>query len=634
MTKRPYRSLASPSTWILLAKKFAANPEFFNRLLHFSLAQDSDARRTDLDRLRALLYNKAYVGDVRACRHSLKGIAQTVAEANPWLQQQQASVHHLGALRRLCSLHGTRWDYTLLISKILLDLKEQCPGLGLGSVADIEWDCQEVRKPTRMELAQAWALLANSGHLFGTFATERALQYQFAKTPSLSTDVLKQIDPSLRQYAEELLDRSEYHSFFYVLACWRISVETSGSNRSLLLAIFRSFFEERGNEDAATGWAYRTARQLAYNRMHLYLQAGTAPDVVHALEVGASVVPYEELGFEEQVLDEDGALRAMLAAFDAYQLETFFTGRAAATAVLQHLREFKQWWEKRAASSATLSDTLRELFVRPADWPVSVDSELQHFVRLQLPVEPKNWVDEVRAWEPESSLWHSSNFLVSPGMGAAATICDVYGIQGRPGPGAVFQTATRLAEHSVASWSSEPEVRARRLWRSVARFGLRVLGLVLKPGVPPTMDPIPLGNGHSCYALVAPRYDMGVERVRMLVAMLPSEARKRELEAVLHVCSEQKQHAAKPWLLLLGQTYTLDLSGKRGHEIDGAWCYFQPNRVEWYFLEHKKKAGTAKSQLTQLMSDVLEGSFTNPTRVNVPSGKSYVGSARWPLEGD
>ncbi len=119
-----------------------------------------------LDRIRGRkpLPKLGVVGDA-------KGLAEHVLDA-PVVRAHLEGTRHFGILKRPVDIDITRLGYVELQCSLLLRLKERYPGYGLGSKVAIDGG-----EATGLELCQLWAVLGSWGHLWGTFATERALAF-------------------------------------------------------------------------------------------------------------------------------------------------------------------------------------------------------------------------------------------------------------------------------------------------------------------------------------------------------------------------------------------------------------------------------------------------------------------------
>jgi hypothetical protein len=590
---------ADPRNWPRLVRRVTRNPEFFADLLEYAQA-DPAPRRRALKRIVRHLYRRALEGDTEDWLSSTKGYAAELISRLHWLEPQLRATPHLGALR-VGSAHASRWDYTLLINHQLLGLKQEFAGYGLGASARPECWLPSTRRLSLLEVTQVWSLLTNAGHLFGTFATERGLLFELFRMPGREDAFLEAIHIGLRDDAARILRAHSLYDMHYVLACWRVSrAPMDPTTRDDCIALLRAFFECRRDPHTPAHYgAFRTARQLAYNRMHLYMGVGHPVDVVHDDMAIRAMSPWADLGYEPQLVAESSLLGAMLKTLDAYQFENHFASADVASDVLQHVRAFRRWWKGRAVLTTAVDDLFGE---PPGDWPSIDRRDLSHFSRLKLLGRADEWLNEVRTWldDPDERHWKAGNFLITPRT-ETGLIADVYVRAGEPPqPATLRHVATQLARHCIRSWDGDPNAASRELWRSIAVFGLSALGLATKPGRRPLLRPVELhsrgqDDGHVGYALASSPAASGLERARLLAPRVNDEAHRRELLATIEVADETaKAHESEPMLLFLGSTYLVDAKRAQREvaEFDGAWCFFGSGSVTWFLLEHKKTRST------------------------------------------
>lgn len=595
-----------PRRWKSLVDRVARNPEFFEDLLEY-VQEDPAARRAALQRIVRHLYRRALEGDVSGWETSTKGYAATLAIDVPWLRAQLRSTPHLGALTGIPTA-ATRWDYALLINHVLLGMKQEFAGYGLGSLGSTPYQLPSKRKLNPLETAQSWSLLTNAGHLFGTFATERALLFEVVRSPTGEDEFLQQLAPPLRDYAVAILRSRSLYDFHYALACWRVSrAEMSEASRTDCIDLLREFFHCRGQAPhvPAHYWAFRAARQLAYHRLHLYIGVGHPIDAVHDEASIRAMSPWSDLTYDPSMVTESSVLAAMLRKLDDYQFETYFASTPVATDVLQHLREFRRWWKVQPSMSAAIDALFGG---RPKGWESVDRSDLVHFARVKLNGAPTNWLNEVTTWLSGTSggVWDSSNFVISPHHNGL--IGDIYAAAGNdPSPSTLRHVSIQVARHCHASWSDPPAPATRELWRSAATFGLRIFALIVKQGRRPLLHPAELGDadgGHVGYGLVSHPVSEGIAHATGLASDIADSARRRELTATILVAEETSSlFPGDPMVLILGSLYLVDAKRAQHQlaEFDGAWCFLSGERITWFLLEHKKKKAGASGDLKKKM---------------------------------
>lgn len=635
---RVFTRLGERRTWTHLVRSTTVNSPLVLDLVDFATAGDRRSeRRKALERILDRLYYRSLVGDISDAEVDLKGIVPKMLAANKWLPEQLRSVPHLGALGKL-SYSGSRWQYVLLANRVLFQLKQTYPGLQLGSFRLPAPESPRT-KLSGLELAQLWVLLTNAGHLFGTFATERALLYELKRDQNLERRFLSEIAEPIRVHSEAILRRGQIHEFFYALSALRTTrMMHSNPYYSTAIEALRLFFEAReAARDESAMWAFRTARQVAYNRMHLYLRAGVSLDAVHGGDALDDLLPYREIGYDPDIYDEDSSLRKALATVDTYQLELFFTGARAARIVLSHLASFRAWWRIQHVRPESLTKHIDALYRVPFDWPVRQFGALRHFVRLRVPGAPATWREEVEAWQAER-VWDDGAFLVSPVRDQESLVCDVYHNVDGPDARLLVATASQLARHTVGSWKTDsPGPAERRLWRSAAVFGCRVLQLILRPELRPIVLPASTDGSHATYAIVARGdwRDQALQRMGAIGSSIDDDGdtRARELEATADALGDLvEKYGDAPWLVFLGELKILEGNKEESWttvgEIDGAIVFFLRDGLDFFFIEHKKTRGGGRSQL----ESTLERCFVpaaQPVAVQCSRGKISGRQIMW-----
>lgn len=602
----------SPRNWPELAERVARNPQFFVDLLDYA-QRDAATSSAALQRMISHLRMRAFEGHARGWIADTIGFPKALLAEDPWLADQLRATPHFGAIR---APKATRWDYALLVNAELLRFKKEFAGFGLG--------CSAIELPsgitlTGLELTQCWSLLSSAGHLFGTFATERAILFELFREPTSKPLFLAGVAPELRPLSEAVLDSHRLIDFYYALTSWRISrVPMTDPRRADLGRIWAEFLRERAATSTPSPllWSFRSARRLAYNRLHTYLGVGPPVDVVSHEEVTRAMSPWRELGFEPLLVAESSLLAPLLDAADAYQWEHHFAGPEVAADVLAHVRSFRRWWKKRSHDLPAAIDALFAAPSAPApwcppDWQPIDHRAVQSFARLKIPRDGREWLEEVSEWLAHDEAWSAGNFLVAPragvGPGGGGLLVDVYTAAGTlPEPLLLRAVATRLATYCEQSWGSVAGPLERELWRSITVFGLKALALLVKPTVRPMLHPVEIdasvsgGGGHVGYGLIA-EPTLACARAKELTGQVKSRDRRRELLAAASLAAETaSRHAGAPMLLLLGSTLLVDAdkANKPRAEFDGVWAFFERHRVTWYLLEHKRSDNptTAMSQ--------------------------------------
>lgn len=571
--------------------------------------RDAEARQEALTDFQNWLDRKAFEFFRQA---SLGGPKPFVADTilTQWgLAEALDRVQHLGALASLTAVPCTRLDYVRFVCQEILRIKLAYPGLGLGSgKLDLGPGSGSL---TGLDLAQAWAALTNYGHLWGTFATERALLFALYRDPRRAREFINGIDTTIRSHAEHIFDNRNLQRFFYVLSAWRVSNEMRGPARTNALAILRPYLQhaERSHEDrsneslAKVYWTYRRARQLAYNRVHIIIKAGMGlRELLERHENDPFLLP-PELAFDKTQEEESSFLRLM-DTFDAYHTESYFASPVASIKVLSHLREFKRWWS--LTEDRPLRDRILALFRHPDDWPTVPGDQLQHFVRIRLPKPALDWPGEVDVWHRDGKIWGDSNFLLTPLLTEDSLLCDVFK-GGSLDASTVHHVARILSDEVVASWTSSNVPGARRLWRSVAVFGVRLLQQHVLSNYAAVLEPVAVDGQRVGYAMMAPSRQHGLSRLHDFIAKAPDEERSREL-AAMEVAVRESDDDIGVWLAFLGRVRIIDrATGRQCAEIDALWCEIGEEGAVWHFLEHKVTGQPGRKSQLDAVREYIPG---------------------------
>lgn len=611
------------------------NPDLLQAFVALVSDDGPDARLRNLQRVMWLTLEKVLATEIGSARTQAVGVVAELLASPEFQNFRLDAVPHLGALESLAIVRRTRLEYVLLLIEKLHRIKRCHPQLGLGSGSGVEVNGREL---SRLELGQAWALVANGGHLFGTFATEGALLTALHGQTGLKNELLDGVDAALRARCAEIIDDGRMHRAFYVLAAWRVSRWAGGPMRTLAVEALKAYFERRDGHERLR-WAYRRARQLAYDRIHYYSGLGGLSSALVRTNVESiveSLLERNGLEFHEHS-SEGNRLVALLDAHDTYQQWAFFTSPSAARLVRAHRAEFDQWWhERRVGEGRAINQLLPELFARPHDWPVLAEPALMRFIRLELPGDERKWILETRRWEgcvrSDGSAWRA---FVSPTPGSSELFCDIYD------DGSLdSRCAQRIARNLAASSRELSEAggsEARMLWRSTARFGARLLEVGLKPQFEVQLASVAARDERVGYAVLADTPTEARRRLTEFLRHVTSKDRERELRGVSDLLGAQiaeRVLADGPLFVFLAAVKIVETATQSVHrELDGLWGEILEDGVRWHVLEHKSGRGSGYGQLKKLRG-VLRGTCSEPTEVPVDSGTASYATFKWPPAGD
>jgi hypothetical protein len=523
-----------------------------------------------------------------------KGVAKAVLEAAPTIETHLRATPHFGILQELVPMHVSRFDYVALQISSALKLKQSIPGLGLSSPVQLGKE-----RISGLELLQLWALLISAGHLFGTFATERALSYRLQAEPKALDEFLRTLPPDLAVTARTKVTTGGMNEFVNVLALWRLVHENLPKElrKTCVEAIAMYLRASTDPKERRLYALHRRIRQAAYQRLQGACSVPSRKSEfaqVGFVSIGASAEDFfdrDAIGFDPLV-DQATPMFHLMQAVDEFQFRSFFTSQEANRLVLDHLRQFKVWWRNNEQQGHSVEDRVHALRARPADWPSKEESGVgERILRLDLR-RTEAWFPSVRAWLG-TRVWESSNFLLTEVAGASANVCDVF---------SPSLLSVRECEHvgrmlCASDCDAEPAIA-----RSIARFGILLLSYCLNDKVRPQLEPMPAGDGHGL-AAISGSFAHLVGRVDAY-AKSCDEERGRELAASLQSLIEKRPPDGGVWLAFLGRLVLCradEDAETMVQEFDGLFLRVTPDAETWFAFEHKVTGqGGAGRQLARL----------------------------------
>lgn len=586
-----------------LRGSYENNQQFFRGLRR--MLSSREERGDGLNELLAWMLGKSLELALVGARGSAKGIALRLLQSDYWASASLNDVEHLGALAPLALVRATRGQYVQMLVANLLEVRKRHPALALG--APIPLDTLEGE--TRLTVAQSWAILLNTGHLFGTFATERALAMALSRDQALMRELLVQVDPSVREPAEKIIRSNALHRFHYALAAWRVSQHARGQVKRCSLELLGSYFAAIDGDTADQAlWAFRRARQVTFNQLHAFMQIGSlfAPNAEMLDGRGPNAVdhiyPDGRFTFHTEASERNTFLEA-LTAFDRHHHQAFFSSPAAAAHVLDHVQSFERWWESPTTRAQPLGERLSALFLGRVPWSLRQPPEPRlHFERLVLPARRDEWLELQRDWDghDREGIWCGWSVLQTPEPGNVGIITDIYWT-GELDPRPLRRIAERLARRRVPQPIDDASKLQRGLWRSYARFGGRVLEACLREEFGVLLEPLRGGNDAVGYAVLAMDSGDGCRRVRQFANQCTDAERAKELRCMSEVAANVDEAPGCPWLAFLARVHVLNARGDVFGEIDGVWMEFCDSRVVLHFAEVKTGArGGGTKQLRKL----------------------------------
>lgn len=506
----------------------------------------------------------------------------------PWVMEHLSSTPYLGLLPVPPGMPPcSRLDYVAEIIAVADEFKQKSRGFGLGSPASPTIDFGDQRL-TDLELIQAWAILQSASHLFGTFATERALLFTLRHDAATTGQFEVALGHPLRSAVESLLQRTTMYSFGGALMGWRATRHLEGKIGECARSCVAAYLDRGRYEHPRE--IFRRLRQLA----SLRLQDTTGVN-------SAILLPLEDDSVLEQLMPNDGVvfrsfdqyrtpLVRLTEAVDDYQYSTYFTGDQASSIVLNHLREFKKWWAASGASGKSVAERVDSLFSRPSDWPVIAPDQLKLVGKLIVGIEKDHWYDEVKAWWDDGRPWSGThnNFFLSHAPRSTSGSLSLYG-DAMTQPATLHHVLTRLCKHSTEAFSNAPQ---GEFWRSLAAFLAQLLAGRLVTRRKLMIDPIEGHENRIGYVVLAERRTAALERVEALLRQLKDLGRVRELQSVTEYFRTIDEDPTARWIFFLGKVrcFHVDEEGTIGHEdgdLDGVIGRVTPTGTAWDLLEVK-----------------------------------------------
>ncbi len=573
---------------------------------------------------------------------SAKGFAADFLRANPEVTDQLRDLPHFGSLAPLFEVQVSRLDYLLLQFELLLRCKQRYPSIGLGSVNHpSELMLEHCGKAlTGLELLQLWAVLLNMGRLFGTVATERGVLFELMQHPAEYERFLAGVPPELCARVADILKSESLHRFPHAIAAARLGrMEPANPTRATCVQALRLFLEPTSSSRMLRFKSlFSTVRRVAYLELHSRVGLETTSSTDHAEELLAKVLQQDGVLYEAFEPQANPATRLM-DALDQYHFETVFSGEQAGVAVLNHLREFHQWWHGARQRGEGLAERLDALHRRPGDWPTGVD-RVEDYIRLatlEIPLCEGRWVKEVEQWKGSGDAWSAASFYLSYPPADNVGICTIYSTSAID-TRLVRHIAGRLADLTEKNQAAEPGRPLDsqvRLWRSVARFGKLVFERGLIDDYHIAIRPVALQGRGGVSAIAASSSAAIRAALAQLRSVVADEVRAEEyrlLEAAMKRIQSDDAADAGPWIVFLGKVLVFQEEGKpEVGELDGLFGQCRADRITWHMFEAKStKQAKPRRQLRDICALLRREMVVSPVAsVSVPGGGVGYVTASW-----
>jgi HD superfamily phosphohydrolase len=131
------------------------------------------------------------------------------------------NIDQLGVIRNIYEgAHHPRWEYVILQLYLINRLKklDLAKGLGLSSKTTNFLNY----RPSGAEILQIWILLLNSGHLPGTFASERGLLRTFKESAKLRNVFKGGLRPEEKKFFNRILENEDIYSIHKILISFHL----------------------------------------------------------------------------------------------------------------------------------------------------------------------------------------------------------------------------------------------------------------------------------------------------------------------------------------------------------------------------------------------------------------------------
>jgi len=538
------------------------------------------------------------------------------------VKYQLAHTHHFGILQNALNSDSslTREKYVLKHCALLFKLKNDVPYLGLGSKNGFKSvkDFQCLKEWNGVETCQSWAVLLNAGHLFGTFATERALLFHMDRNLDDREQFIKQsigFDRShgnkLRGRFERAINEAQLMRFHYLLSLWRLRTngvsQLNDQERKKAQLLIKAFLDPPSEGVRRWQDVYRRTRRLTYLEIHGLLkdkQFITANANLDGLDLKA-LFPVDSLP------NADWSSQCRWQAIDAIERDHtthLFGTSEAASAVLSHIEHFKPWFKEQQNSGADFTTILDNLFGKPSDWREPVPTPYRSFISLQVPVK-WDWLTETRLWmrdEHQENPWGDSNFLLTPDPGSGPLVVELYSGKDGLSISALRQSVVQLGRAFVGSLNIEER---HLLWMSSARLIARAFKACLKDSFDIQIQPVHGSDGHIGYASISDSYELARGFVKGFLVACQDEGRENELRQLLSIIDTMNLWRA-PAMIMLARTIVVDGCNQQKTDIDGLCGFFQDDVLHWVVVECKEGSGGAqqlRKNLNPCLTDPLKG---------------------------
>jgi hypothetical protein len=281
--------------------------------------------------MRRLQHYLPDVGAIEADLHDESEVLHGLLEDRGEIGRTQRLVQ-LGLVQHAWPIaRHTRWDFTMLLLDIIRRTKD-LPGVHIGSKVRLS---PALSISSTRELLNCWALLLNTGHLHGTFATESELLFEIRRSNfriDLENELLASVPSGPgASWARRVLSNERTYQFYQLLAFYRLDRIARGSPQSSSWKlILDRYVSPRPEESPALTKArdlFRRVRRLAF----LTLDASLTPT---PLEVRLSQLASTPEALERLLVQETwGPREDELTSLEEFLAREIYNGREVLVAL-------------------------------------------------------------------------------------------------------------------------------------------------------------------------------------------------------------------------------------------------------------------------------------------------------------
>lgn len=190
-------------------------------------------------------------------------------------------IDQLGIIRKsLEGVHHTRWEYVVLQIYLINKLKDKKMGLGINSNLKLNINGKKI-EISCVEIIQIWVLLLNSGHLHGTFASEKGILEYLKQNKKLKRKILNYFkNKDIKKIYSNIIEKEMVYETHKFLIYFNLEKEYSSkyhpkyeNDRELILILLEflkyymekePFNNEKDKKIKKLKFIFKKIRKIAY----------------------------------------------------------------------------------------------------------------------------------------------------------------------------------------------------------------------------------------------------------------------------------------------------------------------------------------------------------------------------------